>query len=102
VAYKMAPMTHWLAKRMVKTQWVSLPNLIAQDTLVPELIQDEASPEAIADQLSAMLVDEASRYALEARFAEMHATLQRNASRRAAEAISLLVAGQPLESVDGN
>lgn len=102
VAYKMAPATHWLAKRMVKTQWVSLPNLIAQETLVPELIQDAASPEAIADQLSAMLVDEASRHALEIRFAEMHATLQRNASRRAAEAISLLAAGQPLETVDGN
>jgi len=102
VAYKMAPATHWLAKRMVKTQWVSLPNLIAQETLVPELIQDAASPEAIADQLSAMLADEDSRHALEARFAEMHATLQRNASRRAAEAISLLAAGQPLESVDGH
>ena len=102
VAYKMAPMTHWLAKRMVKTQWVSLPNLIAQETLVPELIQEAASPEAIADQLSAMLSDEASRHALEARFAEMHATLQRNASRRAAEAISQLVAGQPLETVDGH
>ena len=102
VAYKMAPATHWLAKRMVKTQWVSLPNLIAQETLVPELIQDAASPEAIADQLSAMLADEASRHALETRFAEMHATLQRNASRRAAEAINLLAAGQPLESVDGH
>nr|WP_290695932.1 lipid-A-disaccharide synthase [Halomonas sp. UBA3074] len=101
VAYKMAPATHWLAKRMVKTQWVSLPNLIAQEMLVPELIQDAASPEAIADQLSAMLSDEASRHALETRFAEMHATLQRNASRRAAEAISLLAAGQPLEAVDG-
>lgn len=102
VAYKMAPATHWLAKRMVKTQWVSLPNLIAQETLVPELIQDAASPEAIAEQLSAMLADEASRHALETRFAEMHATLQRNASRRAAEAINLLAAGQPLESVDGH
>ncbi|MGQ7261058.1 lipid-A-disaccharide synthase [Vreelandella sp. V005] len=102
VAYKMAPATHWLAKRMVKTQWVSLPNLIAQETLVPELIQDAASPEAIADQLSGMLADEASRHGLETRFAEMHATLQRNASRRAAEAISQLAAGQPLEIVDGN
>ncbi len=101
VAYKMAPVTHWLAKRMVKTQWVSLPNLVAQETLVPELIQDAASPEAIADQLSAMLADEDSRHALEARFAEMHVTLQRNASRRAAEAISLLAARQPLETVDG-
>ncbi|CAM3490968.1 lipid-A-disaccharide synthase [Halomonas sp. AOP12-C2-37] len=97
VAYKMAPATHWLAKRLVKTQWVSLPNLIAQETLVPELIQEAASPEAIADQLSAMLTDEPSRYALEARFAEIHATLQRNASQRAAQALGALAAGQPWE-----
>ena len=99
VAYKMAPATHWLAKRLVKTQWISLPNLIAQETLVPELIQEAASPQAIADQLGAMLEDNASRRELEARFATIHITLQRDASRRAAEAISLLAAGQTLESV---
>ena len=52
VAYKMAPATHWLAKRLVKTQWISLPNLIAQESVVPELIQHAATPEAIAEQLA--------------------------------------------------
>ncbi|MDZ7854462.1 MAG: lipid-A-disaccharide synthase [Halomonas sp.] len=96
VAYRMAPMTHWLAKRLVKTEWISLPNLIAREALVPELIQDAATPEAIAEHLSAMLDDEAGREALEARFAGIHAGLQRDASRRAAEAIEALVAGDPL------
>src|SRR5699024_3409770 len=32
VAYKMAPATHWLARRLVKTEWISLPNLIARET----------------------------------------------------------------------
>ncbi len=41
---------HWLAKRLVKTQWISLPNLIAQESVVPELIQHAATPEAIAEQ----------------------------------------------------
>ncbi|SDN48630.1 lipid-A-disaccharide synthase [Vreelandella arcis] len=100
VAYKMAPLTHWLAKRLVKTSWVSLPNLIAQQTIVPELIQDAASPEAIAEQLSALLVDEPARHALEARFATMHAALQRNASRRAADAIEAVALGQPLAAED--
>lgn len=100
VAYKMAPLTHWLAKRLVKTSWVSLPNLIAQQTIVPELIQDAATPGAIADQLSELLTDTASRDDLEARFATLHATLQRNASRRAADAIDALVAGQPLDVQD--
>jgi lipid-A-disaccharide synthase len=100
VAYKVAPLTYWVAKRLVKTSWVSLPNLISQQTLVPELIQEAATPETIAEQLSELLNDEASRHSLEARFASMHATLQRNASRRAADAIDALVAGQPLDVQD--
>src|SRR5690554_735212 len=96
VAYRMAPATHWLARRLVKTEWISLLNLIARETLVPELIQEAASPEAIADRLGAMLDDAPGRAALEARFAAMHAGLQRDASRRAAEAIEALVAGRPL------
>ncbi|PMR66903.1 lipid-A-disaccharide synthase [Halomonas heilongjiangensis] len=100
VAYKMAPATHWLARRLVKTEWISLPNLIARETLVPELIQEAATPQAIAERLGAMLDDAEGRAALETRFAEMHARLQRDASRRAAEAIEALVEGRALpESV---
>lgn len=102
VAYKMAPATYWLAKRLVKTAWISLPNLIAQEALVPELIQDAATPEAIAGQLSELLADHATRQALEARFATLHASLQRNASQRAAQAIDALVAGQPLDQQEGD
>ncbi|MDR5897744.1 lipid-A-disaccharide synthase [Halomonas vilamensis] len=100
VAYKMAPATHWLAKRLVKARWISLPNLIAQDTLVPELIQEAASAQAIAEQLTQLLDHPAERQALETRFASMHATLQRGASRRAAEAVEALAAGQPLVQGD--
>ena len=96
VAYRMAPATHWLARRLVKTEWISLPNLIARESLVPELIQEAASPEVIAARLGALLDDAPGRAALEARFAAMHAGLQRDASRRAAEAIEALVAGEPL------
>ena len=96
VAYKMAPATHWLARWLVKTPWISLPNLIARETVVPELIQDAATPEAIADTLSAMLDNASERVALEARFTAMHAELQRGASARAADAIEALAAGRPL------
>ncbi|MGQ7246727.1 lipid-A-disaccharide synthase [Halomonas sp. V046] len=96
VAYRMAPMTHFIAKRMVKTEWISLPNLIAQASLVPELIQEAASSDAIAEGLGAMLDDEPARLVLEERFATMHKGLQRDASRRAVDAIDALVAGEPL------
>jgi lipid-A-disaccharide synthase len=100
VAYRMAPATHWLARRLVKTPWIALPNLIAREPLVPELIQDAATPEAIAARLDAMLDDAEGRAALEARFAAMHGGLQRDASRRACDAIEALVDKRPLpESV---
>ncbi|WP_346795778.1 lipid-A-disaccharide synthase [Halomonas sp. Bachu 37] len=96
VAYKLAAATHWLAQRLVKSQWISLPNLIARETLVPELIQQAAEPTAIADRLGAMLDDSDARQALEARFADLHELLQRGASARAADAIEALAAGEPL------
>lgn len=96
VAYRMAPLTHWLAKRLVKTEWISLPNLIARESLVPELIQEAANAEAIAERLSAMLDDEDGRVALEARFASMHAGLRRGASERAVDAIAALIEGRAL------
>ncbi|WP_136247339.1 lipid-A-disaccharide synthase [Halomonas borealis] len=96
VAYRMAAMTHWLAKRLVKTEWISLPNLIARETLVPELIQDQATPEAIAAELAVPLDDGEARAALEARFASMHEGLQRDASRRAVDAVEALVARRAL------
>lgn len=96
VAYKMAPMTHWLAQRLVKTEWISLPNLIARESLVPELIQEAATPEAIAEHLVTWLGDASARQALEKRFATMHAGLQRGASERAAETVLALAEGHPL------
>ncbi|MGQ4878410.1 lipid-A-disaccharide synthase [Billgrantia sp. LNSP4103-1] len=100
VAYRMAPLTHWLARRLVKTQWISLPNLIAQEPLVPELIQEAVTAEAIVAHIGPMLDDGAARAELEERFATLHAGLQRNASFRAVEAIEAVAARRPLpESV---
>ncbi|GAA5171041.1 lipid-A-disaccharide synthase [Modicisalibacter zincidurans] len=98
VAYKMAPATHWLARHMVKTEWISLPNLIARESLVPELIQHAATPQAIAAALTQWLDDDTARQAMESRFAALHATLQRGASERAAEAVLAVAARRPLSN----
>lgn len=92
VAYRMAPVTWQIARRMVKTRWISLPNLIAQEPLVPELIQDDVTGEAILDALIPMLDNDAHARALTERFIDMHRTLQRGASARAAGAIMELMA----------
>lgn len=51
VYYRLAPTTHWLATKLnlVKSQWVSLPNILTQTECVPEYIQQDATPEAISE-----------------------------------------------------
>jgi lipid-A-disaccharide synthase len=48
VGYRVKPLTAWLAKRLLKTQYVSLPNILADAPLVPELLQEDCQPEALA------------------------------------------------------
>ncbi|MGD8428980.1 MAG: lipid-A-disaccharide synthase [Ectothiorhodospiraceae bacterium] len=94
VAYKVSPITAWLVKRLnlIRVKQVSLPNLLAQETLVPELIQDAATPAALAEQIEHLLQNPARARQLENRFRELHGVIRRNASERAAGALERLLA----------
>lgn len=93
VIYRLAVSTYRLARMtgLVKSRFISLPNILASERLVPELIQDEASPENIAGEASSWLNDEARREQVRARFEQIHATLEGDASERAAEEITALL-----------
>lgn len=98
VAYRVAPMTAFLARELglVKVKYVSQPNLLAGEALVPELLQEAVTPQALATALSAALDDEARRRLLRERFADIHLQLRRGAAGRAADAIlGLLAQRQP-------
>lgn len=84
VAYRLAPLTYWILKRLVKSPYVSLPNLLAQRLLVPELLQDAATPETLAHTLLPLLDD--GRAQTDG-FAEIHHILRRDASNQAADAV---------------
>ncbi|NLY14062.1 MAG: lipid-A-disaccharide synthase [Gammaproteobacteria bacterium] len=88
VAYKLAPVSYWLLKRMVKSPYVSLPNLLAAQMLVPEFIQDAATAEALGDAVLAQLRDGSQQTQ---RFTELHQSLRCNASQRAAQGILQLL-----------
>ncbi|MEQ7917781.1 lipid-A-disaccharide synthase [Xanthomonas sp. WHRI 1810A] len=88
VAYQMAPLTFWILKRMVKSPYVSLPNLLAQRLLVPELLQDAATADSLARTLLPLLESGAAQTA---GFDEIHRTLRRDASNQAAEAVLNLI-----------
>ncbi len=84
VAYRVAPLTYRILKRLVRSPYISLPNLLAQRLLVPELIQDAATPEALA-QAVAPLID-GGQVQTEG-FDLIHRTLRRDASVSAADAV---------------
>ena len=91
VGYRMKPFTYFLAKRLVKTKYVSLPNLLADEMLVPELIQEDCNPTNLAEKLSQYLSEDKSavqnRHVLLQRFAELHQRIQCNADQQAAQAV---------------
>lgn len=88
VAYKVAPMTYRILKRLVTSAYISLPNLLAQRLLVPEMIQDAATPEALAEALSPLI--DGGQIQTEG-FDVIHRSLRRSASEQAADAVLTLV-----------
>jgi lipid-A-disaccharide synthase len=92
VAYRLAPLTYWILKGMVKSPYVSLPNLLAQRLLVPELLQDAATADALAQTLLPLLDNGAEQTA---GFDALHRTLRRDASNQAADAVLTLIGASP-------
>ena len=95
IAYNM----HWLSWQIMKRKklqpWVGLPNILCRDFVVPELIQNAASPEALANAVLAWIAAKTSApakiQALEERFAVLHAELKRDTSKLATDAIQKIL-----------
>ncbi|MDX1379774.1 MAG: lipid-A-disaccharide synthase, partial [Xanthomonadales bacterium] len=96
MAYRLARSTYLAAKhlRLIRRQRFALPNILAAEELVPELIQDEASAERLAAETERWLDDPAAVAALRARFGELHERLRCDAAGRAAEAVAGLLASK--------
>ena len=93
VVYRVTPLTALLAKPLVRTSYFSMVNLIAERTVVPELIQKDFTPKRVADEVLGLLNDPRSRQALRAGLAEVRTRLgPPGAVDRAAEAIVSLLA----------
>ena len=91
IGYKIAWLSYVILLRLVKTPFIGLPNLLAGKLLVPELLQDKATPEALSDAVMDYFAEPEKTKVLCQTFADMHITLRRNASARAADAIAKLI-----------
>ncbi|MBI0157307.1 lipid-A-disaccharide synthase [Gilliamella sp. M0364] len=85
VGYKMKAFTFWLAKKLIKTAYVSLPNILAGKEIVPELLQHDCTPENIANHVLPFL--EGDNTELKATFLALHKQIRCNADEQAAQAV---------------
>jgi lipid-A-disaccharide synthase len=90
VCYRMAPFSYAIISRLLKVPYFSLPNLLAGEKLVDELVQDQVEPHVLADKMYKLL-QEGEQTALQSRYIAIHQVLRREASQRAADAIFGLI-----------
>lgn len=87
IAYKMSPLSHRLMRRMGYLPYVGLPNVLAGKFVVPEFIQDDATPENLAQALLNLYADKATCARISETFREIHLQLKQNTAEKAAAAI---------------
>jgi lipid-A-disaccharide synthase len=92
IAYRMNTLSWHIMKRMKLQPWVGLPNILCREFVVPELLQPEATPQALAAAVVQWLDAPARRDALAARFLEIHHLLRRDTARTATDAIAQVLA----------
>jgi lipid-A-disaccharide synthase len=93
IAYKQSPVTWALMRRMLYLPYIGLPNILAGERLVPEFVQDKATPGALADALLELLHDVAAQRRQMARFREIHAVLKQDTAQKAAAAVLRVIDG---------
>jgi lipid-A-disaccharide synthase len=64
IAYRVSPLSYWVGRAMIRVKWIGLVNLVAERSLVPELIQKEATGEKMAAEALRILEDEPYRKAM--------------------------------------
>lgn len=97
VVYRLAASTYRIATglKLVRSRFVSLPNILADELLVPELIQHEASGENIAREVNLWLEQPQRRQTLTIKFDHIHQQLQQDASIKAAQVVTGLLKDDP-------
>ena len=87
ITYRQSPVTAAIMRALFYLPYVGLPNILAGEFLVPELIQDQATPAALAGALLDLLRDTAARRRQVERFHEFHHLLRQNTAVKAADAV---------------
>jgi lipid-A-disaccharide synthase len=96
-AYKLSGLTYQMMKWLYKAKYFALPNVLADEKLIPELLQNDVTPEAISELLLPMLTiqNDDEQQALIAKFETLHQSLKKDADIQSATAVANLIEQQP-------
>ena len=89
ITYRVSALTAWLMRRKGRgyLPYIGLPNILAGEFIVPELLQEDATPEKLAQALLNCYRDDDRRNELNDRFAAIHRSLRQNSAERIREAL---------------
>ena len=93
ITYRVPALTAYLMRKKALLPWIGLPNILARDFVVPERVQEDATPENLANDALAWLDDAPRRESAIETFRIMHLSLRQNASARIAEAVQPYLEG---------
>ncbi len=99
VAYKVSPLSAVIGKHMIKIRTFSLPNLIAHRRVVNEFIQDQCTPEALAEEMLKLLTSD--NLLMKKEFFNLHSSMRCNSDELAAEAVLKVIAEHPRRQQQG-
>ena len=94
VTYRMGALSWFLLSRLVQSEYVALPNLLAGKALVPELLQAAATPQAMLAAVQPLLATDDARFEIQREFDAIHCHLQQDYAVRTADALAQLVASR--------
>ena len=92
IAYRVAPLSATIARWLVRVPYIGLPNILCGEAVAPEFLQEDATPENLAQAVANLLADEPVRRRIEHRFERLHHELRCDAAERAADALMPLLA----------
>ncbi len=105
VSYIVSPITYRIMRRLLKQDFISLPNLLAGREVVPEILQDQATAENLAQAVNERIEDESLIHQLQETFLFIHKQLKRDANEQAANAVVNLLQGaksKPVSEFDSS
>jgi len=87
ITYKIAKLSYWIMKRMAYQPFVGLPNILAGRSVVPEILQNQATAENLAEALVKLYEDKENAEAVAEAFTDIHLQLRQNTAEKAANAV---------------